>query len=102
MAEQGNSSDGRAVLRRNPDVQWRRVGDEILIVHVGLKQYHVLNSVAARIWELSEDDRSIEQIVSGLAVEYSADRQLIAQDVLETVEGLKALQLLQSESGPFP
>lgn len=100
MNAQISLSQRETVPRPNPDVQWRRVGDEILIVHSSLKQYHVLNSVAARIWELLQDGRSVEQIANEVAAEYSGDRQGIAQDVLETVEGLKALQLLQFESVP--
>lgn len=83
--------------RRSAEVQWRSVGDELLILHLVLKQYHILNAVAARIWELSDGEHTADRITDRLAEEHAQDRQEICQDVIETLEGLKALQLVEFE-----
>lgn len=85
--------------RRNPDAQFRNVGDETLVLHTLLKQYHVLNSVAARIWQLADGERTVAQIADAVAEEYRHDRDEVRRDVMETLEGLAELQLITG-SGP--
>lgn len=86
--------DARSRPLRNPDAQYRSVGDEILVLHALLKQYHVLNAVAARIWELSDGEHTVDRIATTLADEYRHDRDAVLRDALETLQGLAALRLI--------
>jgi hypothetical protein len=86
--------DDRTRPRRNPETQFRNVGDEILVLHTLLKQYHVLNSVAARIWQLADGEHTVTQIADTLAEEFRHDRDEVHRDVVETLEGLAELQLI--------
>jgi len=86
--------DQRSHPQRNPDAQYRNVGEEVLVLHAVLKQYHVLNSVAARIWQLSDGELTVEQISATIADEYRHDREAVLGDVLETLQGLAALRLI--------
>jgi hypothetical protein len=85
-------------VTRNDAVVYRAVGSEILLVHRLLKQYHVLNSVAGRIWTLADGEHSLDQIADVVAEEYQADIERVRHDVVETVEGLAALQLVVTSS----
>lgn len=38
--------------RPHADVSWRRLGDEVVIVHLKTNQIYRLNRTAARFWEL--------------------------------------------------
>jgi Coenzyme PQQ synthesis protein D (PqqD) len=38
--------------RPHPDVVWRRLDDEVVIVHLKSNQIYRLNRTAARFWEL--------------------------------------------------
>ena len=79
---------------RAPEVRWRSVGNDLLLVHTQLKQYHVLNAVAGRIWELATGEESTGQIADLIASEYGHDRDQVLVDVTDTIEGFRALQLL--------
>jgi len=94
MPEVSREAENGIRPMRRPDVQWRTVGGEVLILHGMLKQYHVLNEVAARIWELADGQKTTGEIADTVAEEYSHDRDEVYRDVVETVEGLQALQLL--------
>jgi Coenzyme PQQ synthesis protein D (PqqD) len=51
-------------LRPNPDVVWRQVGDEVVLVNMKTNRIYSLNSTGARLWELLDsgaDRREIEQ-----------------------------------------
>jgi Coenzyme PQQ synthesis protein D (PqqD) len=80
---------------RRSDVQWRTVGGEVLILQAVLKQYHVLNEVAARIWELADGRHTQGEIADVVSEEYSHDRDAVYEDVVETIRGLEALQLIE-------
>lgn len=88
------------ILHSNPcrseHAQSRRVGRDTLIVHLLLKQYHILNDVAGRIWELSDGSRSADDIADTIAGEFRADGEAVRKDVADTIASLTALRLLES------
>ena len=80
--------------RRNDTVVSRAVGEDYLVINSVLKQYHILNSVAGRIWALATPERPAREIAAIIAREYRRDIADIEHDVMETLEGLSALQLI--------
>ena len=87
-----------AVPRRATSTQWRMVGRDTLVLHLGLKQYHVLNHVAGRIWDLCDGARSNGDIAAILADEFGVDESVVAGDVTDTVAGFETLGLLDHET----
>jgi hypothetical protein len=61
-----------------------------------LKQYHVLNATAGRIWSLADGTRTIDQITEEIASEYGMNPSAIEADVVDTVNGLYALRLFET------
>jgi len=56
--------------------------------------YYALDEVGARVWELCDGQRSVEQIVAAMCEEFAAPAETIAADVLEFVGELREEQLL--------
>ena len=56
--------------------------------------YYALDEVGARVWELCDGERSIEDIVAVMSEEFEAPAETIAADVLEFVAELRQEQLL--------
>jgi pyrroloquinoline quinone biosynthesis protein D len=84
--------------RRSQQVQARKVGRDTLIVHLPLKQYHVLNHIAGRIWDLADGARSAEDIATAIAGEFVVDRVTADADVLDTLQTLLDLRLVEVEA----
>ena len=76
------------------NLRWRQVGDEILVLHTALKQYHILNSVASDIWQLSDGKHTTGEIVDHIAKTYDHDRDEVFRDVAESLEGFVEMQLI--------
>jgi hypothetical protein len=75
-------------LTRNTDVAWREIADEIIIVPISrrrtdLDSVYVLNDVGARIWQLLNGERDLDDIVAVLADEYEVDRAEAEADLTE-------------------
>ena len=87
--------NGETYPHLREDIRWRLVGKEVLILHMTLKQYHILNSVAATIWQLCDGETTVDQIADRVADQFSHDRQEVYRDTVESLQGLAAMQLVQ-------
>lgn len=81
--------------RRSEQVQARKVGRDTLVVHLLLKQYHVLNHIAGRIWDLADGNRSGDDIAEEIATEFKIDRATVSEDVMNTLQTLMDLRLIE-------
>ena len=89
-----------SVFKKNSDVIFRQVGDEALLVPVAsnigdLASIYTLNETAARVWDLIDGRRSIEELIRLIADEYCVSGETARQDVVEFVEQLSGVGFLQ-------
>jgi hypothetical protein len=97
-APSGNQT--RLFPRRAESAQARKVGPDTLVLHALLKQYHVLNHTAGRIWELADGTLTTGEIAAIITAEYHADESLVSEDVAATVEALADLRILEIRAAP--
>jgi hypothetical protein len=88
------------VYSKNPDMIFRKVADELLIVpirrNVGdLESIYALTPVAARIWELINGSRSAAQIAESLAVEFDVSADEAGKDLREFLNTLKDEKMIE-------
>ena len=72
----------------------RRIVDEVILVPIArnfgdLESIFTLNDVGARIWDLLDGDRSVEEIIEVIATEYAVDRETAAGDVAGFLDQLE-------------
>jgi hypothetical protein len=82
-------------LRR--PVPWRVLDTEALVVDVKHGLLYPLNSVGARIWELCDGARSVDEIVGTLAQEFEAPEPTIRADAVDFIERLADARLVSIE-----
>jgi hypothetical protein len=70
------------VLRPAPDVRFRIVDGEAVVVRQKSSEVLVMSEVAARILALADGIRPIGAWVEALAAEFEVDRATLEQDVL--------------------
>ena len=73
---------------QNPDVAWRMVDEECIIIVPETSQATVLNPVGARIWELADGSRAMGQILEQLVNDYDVEPQVAEDDAREFLEHL--------------
>lgn len=91
-------ADAEIVPRRSAHVQYRKIGGDTLLVDLVLKQYHVLNDVAGRIWDLVDGERSADDISRTIATEFDAAGAMAIEDVASTLRTLADLRLIETEA----
>ena len=78
-------------------VPWRTLDTEALVVDVKGGLLYPLNSVGARIWELCDGARSVDEIVTVLAAEFDAPEATIRADATAFIDRLAGAKLISIE-----
>jgi len=82
-------------LRKRLDaVMVREVDPEILLLDTEADQIHQLNQTASFIWHGCEEVGSAEELAALVAAEFDVGHDLILKDVVETLDRLRALNLI--------
>jgi hypothetical protein len=83
-------------LTLSPDVVFRELDGEGVLLDLGTGTYFGLNAVGTRIWQLIDAGREQADIVDLLAAEYDAPPSTIAADVTRLIGELKARRLIKA------
>ena len=78
-------------------VPWRALDTEALVVDVKGGLLYPLNSVGARIWDLCDGARSVDEIVGVLSAEFEAPEPTIRADAVEFIQRLADAKLISME-----
>jgi PqqD family protein of HPr-rel-A system len=57
-------------FRRDATLPFQRLDEEAIVVDPRTREVHLLNETGARIWELLEEDATVDELVEALADEY--------------------------------
>lgn len=71
-----------------------RIEDETVILSLRTGEYYGLNPVAASIWELLQEERSVAEIRDGLLAMYDVDAATCIEQVLTVLREMQAMELL--------
>src|SRR6187200_635281 len=79
----------------SPDVVSRRLGDEIVLVHLQTNRIFSLSPTGARLWELLSAGRSRPEIERQLREEYDVSPEAVSAEVSSLVTMLEAEALVE-------
>lgn len=68
-----------------PDVMFRTVGDESVLLHLKSETYLGLDPVGTRMWTLLTESESIQSAYEALLGEYQVDGQQLRRDLEDFV-----------------
>jgi PqqD family protein of HPr-rel-A system len=75
-------TENTLITRTSDAVFQNLAGDEgAVLLHLGSGDYHTLNPVGARIWEILETPMSESELTRRIEAEFEASDEAVAQDV---------------------
>ena len=83
---------------RPAEVLVRDLGDELVLLNTKSEQYHSLNDVGRRCYELLCDGRDLDAAADEIAGEYGVEAAMVAGDLAELLPELLAAGLLAEAS----
>jgi len=84
---------------RNPQLAWREIDGEIVIISPEDSQVHELNETAALVWKLADGAQTVEEIAAEIAAEFDVSSESAQRDVAELITQLAERQLLADVVG---
>ena len=93
-----NSKLHHLCVHLNPEVMAQRVGDDLVLVHLGSNQIFELSSSAAQLWELLASGLGLTEALQQLLADYDVTPAHLEEDVLKTLRTLEAAQLVELRS----
>ncbi len=78
------------VYMRNPDIVYREIAGEFILVPIHHKageadSIYVLNETGTRIWELVDGKRTLADIIGMITEEFDIDDRTLAGDLFEYI-----------------
>jgi hypothetical protein len=68
-----------------PDVMFRIVGDEAVLLHLKSEIYLGLDPVGTRMWTVLTESESVEKAYAALLEEYDVEGQCLRRDIEEFI-----------------
>jgi hypothetical protein len=81
-------------VKPNPNVIFRRLGEEIVLFHLGSDRFYELNGTAARFWELLSGGNDGPQIQEKMLEEFAIDPAQLAGEVEALLDSLRREDLI--------
>ena len=81
-------------VRLEPQVVFRRLGEQMVLVHMGTNQIFELNETATRLWELLAQDGDVVAAEARLGEEYDVDPAELRTEVEATLAMLTTERLV--------
>ena len=87
-------------FRPHPEVLARRVGEEVVLVHMGRNEIFALNRTGARLWELLSEGRTRSAAVEQLKAEFDVSEETVERETESLMALLEREGLLEPEERP--
>ena len=87
-------------VRPSPDVIFRDLEGEAVLLDLASGCYFGLNAVATRVWVQLHEGTAVDGVIAALTEEFDGDPDEIARDVAALLEELASRGLLVLESAP--
>jgi hypothetical protein len=85
------------VLKPNPNVISRRLGDDIVLFNLDSDRFYELNGTAARFWELLHQGQDVDEIRKQLLEEFSVDAEQLKGESSALIDSLRQENLITSD-----
>ena len=77
-----------AAARPSDDVTWRDINGEIVALNLKSGEYYTFNEIGRSIWLAVTEGKSPDEIEETITHEYDVERDTVASDVNEFINGL--------------
>lgn len=82
---------------KEPDIVWRAVADEVVVLDTRTSEYLSVNETGAVLWERLSQGASAEDLVAELCGRYDVDEATAGADVEAFLAALRANDMLDEE-----
>lgn len=82
----------------SPEVLFRELEGEAVMLDLGSERYYGLDEVGARIWQLLDEHHDVETVVAQVLSEYEVEEEQLRSDLADLIENLVDAGLVTIEN----
>lgn len=83
-----------SIIVQKKDIDTTDIDGEKAMMNLNKGQYFMLNEVGSRIWEIINNECSVEEIIVNLMKEYEVDKETCEQSTFEFLGRLNNAELI--------
>ena len=83
-------------VKPNPNVIFRRLGDEVVLFHLETDRFYELNDTAARFWEMLSESDGGAQLHEKMMAEFEVNSDDLAKEAETLLASLKKEDLVSA------
>jgi hypothetical protein len=81
-------------LTKNPDIQWKMIEEEAVLVDQDELQILHLNEVATEVWNLIDGKRTVNEIITQMLSVFEVKRKTAEKDILDFLKKLIKIEAI--------
>jgi len=82
------------IPKKNPDIIWKNVKGEIILLNPVSGKYYGLNKVGCAFWEKVDGKRSLSEITSLLLEDFNVEKERLVKDIEDLMKTLTGNNLV--------
>jgi hypothetical protein len=82
------------IPKKNPDIIWKNVKGEIVLLNPVSGKYYGLNKVGCAFWEKIDGKRSLSEITSSLLEDFNVEKERLVKDIEDLMKTLTGNNLV--------
>ena len=82
------------LLTKNPEILWKEIDGEVVLLNPKSGDYFGLNSVGASFWERVGDGGSMDDITTILLEEFEVEEAILRNDLEDLIKKMEEKNLL--------
>lgn len=86
------------LLSRTPEVQTVVADGKTVLLDLETSRFYGLNDVAARVWQLLANPRTLDQLAEALVAEYETPPLTLRRDIATLLQRMRAMGLVRNAS----
>ena len=94
MDDKSKDVESGGELKPNPNVLFRRLGDDIVLFHLETDRFYELNGTAARFWELLNSGHNVIHARQQILEEFVVDPDQLTREAEELLNSLRQENLI--------
>jgi hypothetical protein len=81
-------------LIKNPDIEWKMIEEEAVLVDQDELQILHLNEVATEVWNLIDGKRTVNEIITQMLSAFEVKRKTAEKDILDFLQKLIKIEVI--------
>ena len=94
MENKSKAVEPSGEVKPNPNVLFRRLGDDIVLFHLGTDRFYELNGTAARFWELLNAGHDVVNARQQILEEFVVDPDQLESEAEALLNSLRQEDLI--------